>query len=224
MRHQLSNVNGLGSSLFSHEIQPSTKSAILSGLLGLAIDCGKSDRISDFDAYIAYYRRQCITALHDNGRHVSVKTHRDIIQVADQVKLNKTLEEIRVLLGSKTPGPNPMKAAEMVNSSIDLTVHLLLMMDIGELKFGFRGQAPLVWTSGTLKEWAREHFTNPRRLDPTGIRLETLFNARNLQRIAGFEIQWTDNLADHLRIISEEHKQVAIFHHASFLESQREKY
>jgi hypothetical protein len=38
--------------------------------------------------------------------------------------------------------------------------------------------------------------------------------------MAGLEIVWTDNLADHLRLTDDDTK-VHIFHHASFLEIQR---
>lgn len=223
MQHQLANFSGLDSSLLSHEISPSTKAAILDGLWGSTSSGTKSNRISDFDAYFAYYRRQCTTAFHDNGRHISIKTHRDIIHLADEVKSNRIRGKIWERLRSKDPGPQLMNKTEIVDNSIDLTVRVLLMMDIGELKFGFRGQAPLLWTTWSLKDWIHNHFDKSRQLDSTGVRLEKLFNARNLQRIGGFEIQWTDNLADHLRIINEGGNRVAIFHHASFLKSQKDK-
>jgi len=54
------------------------------------------------------------------------------------------------------------------------------------------------------------------------VKLEKIFNARNLGRIAGIEIEWTKNLADHLRLIDEDRK-VAIFHHATYLECQLKK-
>jgi hypothetical protein len=55
------------------------------------------------------------------------------------------------------------------------------------------------------------------------IKLEKQFNALNLQRIGGIRISWTDNLADHLRMMDDD-KTVAVFYHASFLEYQKQKY
>jgi hypothetical protein len=55
------------------------------------------------------------------------------------------------------------------------------------------------------------------------IKLEKQFNALNLQRIAGIRISWTDNLADHLRMMDGD-KTVAVFYHASFLEYQKHRY
>ncbi|EDN98828.1 hypothetical protein SS1G_13687 [Sclerotinia sclerotiorum 1980 UF-70] len=51
------------------------------------------------------------------------------------------------------------------------------------------------------------------------VRLEKEFNACNLERIAGLQIEWTMNLADHLQLTDEENK-VSIFCYASFLECQ----
>lgn len=50
------------------------------------------------------------------------------------------------------------------------------------------------------------------------VKLEKLFNAYNLSRIAGIEIVWTSNLSDHLRR-QEDDTRVAVFHHAFFLEN-----
>jgi hypothetical protein len=49
------------------------------------------------------------------------------------------------------------------------------------------------------------------------VKLPRTFNARNLSRLAGIEVHWTYNLADHLRMINDE-SQVSIFHFASLLE------
>jgi hypothetical protein len=106
----------------------------------------------------------------------------------------------------------------MIDGSIDLTARLLLMMDIGDLKFGFCRQAQLLWIAGSLEGLLYAHFEEPQILNHEHVKLEMIFNARNLVRITGFEIQWTDNLADYLRIMSEDDKKVAIFHQASFLE------
>jgi hypothetical protein len=54
------------------------------------------------------------------------------------------------------------------------------------------------------------------------IKLEKSFNALNVQRIGGIKIWWTNNLADHLRMMDDD-KAVFVFHHASFLEHQVDK-
>jgi hypothetical protein len=80
-----------------------------------------------------------------------------------------------------------------------------------------------MWTSDPLEEFIHAYFNAPRALGQETVKLEKIFNARNLGRIAGIEIEWTNNLADHLRLTDGD-KKVAIFHHASFLECQLKRY
>jgi hypothetical protein len=48
------------------------------------------------------------------------------------------------------------------------------------------------------------------------VKLEKIFNARNLEHIAGIKVRWTSNLADHLRMRDDD-TAVELFHYASFL-------
>jgi hypothetical protein len=57
------------------------------------------------------------------------------------------------------------------------------------------------------------------------VKLEKLFNARSLERIGGISIDWTNNLADHLRVKDDRNDKikVAIFHYASFLKTLKKR-
>lgn len=129
-------------------------------------------------------------------------------------------ETIKARLSSKLADPKPVNEDELPESSIDLTARLVYMMDIGALRYGFSGRIGLLWRQGSLKDFVHDHFNVPVMLDHD-VKLEKMFNARNLGRTAGIQIVWTDNLADHLRVIYEGEKTVAIFHHASFLKCQQ---
>src|SRR5436305_6305842 len=52
------------------------------------------DKDIDVEAYSTYHKKQCSYALHDGGRHISARTHRDILEIAkdlgQDVKLEKT--------------------------------------------------------------------------------------------------------------------------------------
>ncbi|KAF8854411.1 hypothetical protein BDZ45DRAFT_597067 [Acephala macrosclerotiorum] len=48
------------------------------------------------------------------------------------------------------------------------------------------------------------------------VKLEKIFNARNLEQIGGIKIRWTSNLADHLRMRDDD-TAVELFHYVSFL-------
>jgi hypothetical protein len=214
--------DSIENSVLSQEITSSTKSKILQSLWSLDVESVDPQKSKNYTPYFAYYTKQCNTAFHDNGRHLTARTHKDILDIAEQIKSGKSRDEIRNWLKSTLPAPG-CPTAEMIDGSIDLTARLLLMMDIGDLKFGFCSQAQLLWIAGSLEDWLHEYSEEPQTLFHDHVKLEMIFNARNLVRIAGFDIQWTDNLADHLRIMSEDDKKVAIFHQASFLEHQRDK-
>jgi hypothetical protein len=110
----------------------------------------------------------------------------------------------------------------MLYGSIDLVARLLSMIAFGGFQYGFTGRKHALWTANTMKDWIASHFMAPPMLCGETVKLETIFNARNLGRIGGIEIEWTKNLADHLSFDDHDQK-VAIFHHASFLECHRQR-
>jgi hypothetical protein len=177
----------------------------------------------DFDTYFSYYTAQCNDALHDGGRHVSVRTHRDVINVAQDLKSSQTRAIIKNTLAANMRTPRLANEDEILDGSIDLVLRLLLMVEFGHLQYGFTGRKQLAWDSDSLEEFVHGYFNTPQALGQETVKLEKIFNARNLGRIAGMEIEWTDNLADHLRLTDGD-KKVAIFHHASFLECQLKKH
>jgi hypothetical protein len=185
-------------------------------------DASSSLSTDDFDleAYPAYHQKQCCCALHDGGRHISARTHRDILAIAEDLNQGLSKEDIKGRLSSKLADPKPTNENGLLEGSIDLTARLVSMMDIGELSYGFSGRRGLVWSQGSLKDLVHSYFNVPVVLGHD-VKLEKMFNARNVGRIAGIHIAWTDNLADHLRFIDEGQKTVAIFHHASFLIGQQ---
>jgi hypothetical protein len=167
---------------------------------------------------------QCNLALYDGERHISSKSHQDIIEIAAKIRSRANRKDIMLWLSSRFPLPKHENEEERINGSIDLAVRLLCMINIGELRYVFLGQERLVWWENSLEHWIKDYFNAPRVLDNEHVKFEKIFSARNLGRIAGIEIQFTNNLADHLRLMSEDDKKVAIFHNASFLASQQKKY
>lgn len=224
IRMLMAAIESLDSSIQFSPINTETKCEILNQLWGITIRPSQyytSDL--DFNTYFSYYTEQCNDALHDGGRHVSVRTHRDILNITQDLKNSQTREAVKSTLGSKMRTPRPANEDELLDGSIDLVLRLLLMVEFGHLQYGFTGRKQLVWTSDPLEEFIHAYFNAPRALGQETVKLEKIFNARNLGRIAGIEIEWTNNLADHLRLTDGD-KKVAIFHHASFLECQLKKY
>jgi hypothetical protein len=170
--------------------------------------------------YFQYYTEQCRIAFHVCGRQIPVQTHQDMLDIATifQNGLPRdTIKNSLILKYDKGDFPN---FDNMLESSIDLAVRITLMLDVGELRNAFSGRRRLVWDKSSLHEFVGDIFPEQIELDHSGIKLGTQFTARNLERVSGFRVELTTNLADHLRLRYED-KTVSVFHHASFLQCQK---
>ncbi|KAH0565253.1 hypothetical protein GP486_001350 [Trichoglossum hirsutum] len=94
------------------------------------------------EPYFHYYAEQSGAALHDGGRHSSVRTHRDIIEIAQHLRNGLTRDEIKQTLRTKLTTSVPNEN-ELLNGSIDLAASLVLMMEVGSLPYGFSGREQL---------------------------------------------------------------------------------
>lgn len=171
--------------------------------------------------YWEFYNEECAYALHDGGRHIAIRTHADVVDIAAQLQADLTRAEIKdVIRRTKLTSPHTNED-EILENSINLVSSLLLMIHCGTFAFGFSGRADLQWMEGSLRQRVAHYFAEPPRLNYERVKLEKNFTGPNLSRIAGLEIVWTDNLIDHLRM-SDDDTKVHIFHHAAFLECQRQ--
>lgn len=172
--------------------------------------------VSALDHYFRYYTFQNDIALNDQGRYVSVRTHRSIIEIAGLIKQDLGKAQLIQKLRRQHPS-GPAITDESLNASVDLAARLILMVEIGNFRYSYSGQAGLTWEHGSLRSFVTNQFKPARCMSRDHVKLGKIFTARNLEIIAGIQIVWTDNLADHLRL-KEHDTQLAIFHHASFLE------
>jgi hypothetical protein len=172
------------------------------------------------DSYFTYYASQCEQYLANRGRNVSARTHADIIKVAKLISQQLSREDIvnKLKSCSRANLNDPENDESPLNGTINLTARLMSMCEVGRLQQYFSGQTSLSWDRGTLAEAIQGHFEAP-KLDGH-VRLEKLFNARNLERIGGLKIVWTDNLAEHLQL-REDDCVVSVYHHATFLKNQQ---
>jgi hypothetical protein len=130
--------------------------------------------------------------------------------------------EIKDVLRSKLDGYIDSTDANL-NMSIDLAARLLLMMNIDGRETITHRPDQLLWEAGSLKHFVRQWFDLPNSgIKTFSSKFARTFTARNLERVAGLEIIWTDNLANHLRVTDDDTR-VFIFHHASFLQCQLQR-
>ncbi|KAH8734453.1 hypothetical protein BGZ61DRAFT_442574 [Ilyonectria robusta] len=212
----------LDSSLLDLPLPQLTKTAISSEYWAYRHQGQRFNSVDyDLQSFWIYYNKECARALHNGGRYVALRSHRDVADCVRKLKSGMLRHDIKEELREKLTAFHDNED-EMLDNSIDLAASLLLMMSFCSFAYGFSGRSPLHWSDGSLESFVSEYF------DPgtahqvkENVRMEKIFTARNLCRIAGLDIVWTDNLVDHLRLTDDD-RRVHIFHHASFLEVQRQ--
>jgi len=207
-----------------YNISTKTKCEILKELWDIDIHPEQYKRtLLDHDIYFSFYAKQCGLFLHESARHISARTHRDIVNIAKSLKESVPRDQLTANLKANLHVSKPTSNKdELVSASIHLTVSLLLMIEFYSLDYSFSGGEQFQWTEGSIKDCVGKHFKDPGDLAEK-VKLEPAFNALNLVGIAGLEIEWTANLGDHLRL-KDNDKTVAIFHYASFLECQDNRF
>ncbi|KAI1772655.1 hypothetical protein F4818DRAFT_425050 [Hypoxylon cercidicola] len=167
--------------------------------------------------YIEYYTHQwnAIAAPVD-GRYVTVRSHADVLEIIQLLRQGNDRGSIASHLRKKCSSATE----DACESSINLAARLLLMMKIGVVKHQAAPRGFIAWECGSLAAIVEKQFNQPQVLDTHHVRLPKSFNAWTINVIGGLQVQFTDNLADHLLLVDDDTK-VLIFHHASFLECQQ---
>ncbi|KAJ4422292.1 hypothetical protein N0V82_003047 [Gnomoniopsis sp. IMI 355080] len=209
----------MDSELFA-EVQHGTRNEIVQALWGdpRTMTQEKLRNLSSAP-YWQYFHHKCVHALRDRDRHIALRKLRDIVEVTRQIKADTIRSEIKDSIRRKLTTTHANED-ELLDKSVDLATSLLLMIDCGSLALGFSGKTEISWVDGCLREHLKDYFCEAPALAHTGVKLQKEFTARNLCRIAGMNVFWTDNLIDHLRL-TEDDTRIHIFHHASLLEYQR---
>lgn len=197
-------------------LQPATKITITEHFWGTQ----PSLRLPE--AYWNFFVEECRRALDDGGSRNLARTHHDLIEIVTSLKSGHVRRDTQDLLRQKLTKLHENEL-QLIDGAIDLCASLLLMTDFGQAEHYFSGRRKLDWTSGKLDECVSLGFDRTSSLEHKGIKLERTFNAESLNRLSGLRIIPTTNLLDHLRLTNDDTK-VHIFHHASFLNYQLERY
>jgi len=208
------------SSVYGLDISIQTKRSIINSLWDRQISAAAFTEIaSRTDAYFQHYQTQCNLVRH--GNECLTRNHQDIIDIVRLLRApGATREDIKSSLRSRLPELPLENVEDVLSNTIDLAVRLWLMVNIGDFRRILVPGRSLYWTQGSLRDFITSEFCKQNILKER-VKLEKLFNAHNLGRIAGIEIVWTSNLADHLRM-QDDDTRVAVFHHAFFLENRLE--
>lgn len=169
--------------------------------------------------YFQYYTEQCRVAYQSQKTRLPLKTHSNITEIATDILGGLTRCEVRDKLDGRFNTSNA-QIDDTLDAYIDLTVRLLFMLDVGEFQNSFSGRRKMVWSNGSLQDFMKEVYREKSPLNNNDIKLGRGFDVYNMVKIAGFNVELTTNLSDHLRLRDID-KTVTIFHHASFLKGQQ---
>lgn len=201
-----------------------TKKIILNVIFGCQVE------IRDFHenaklghSYFEYYRK----VVDNCPPSCTVRTHRKIVSLVGLLKQpGRSRSSIEVALRQTIPATDAEDSDFIVAEAINVAMSLLLMIptetttSVGK-RITVSGNTKLLWADETLTELINNEFPLSDSMKET-VKLERIFNARNIERIAGIEVRWTSNLADHLRMRDDD-TAVEVFHYASFLNFQQAK-
>lgn len=177
-----------------------------------------------WNAYFKYYEDECMKASAGGGKHSTIRTHADVLKVAKDLRSGRTKGEIKqALIALDTQQRQYDVIAQMAEGSIRLAVRLFAMIDVGPVAHNYSPcHTSLNWTieQHDLRTLLDLQFKKS-PLAPESSKFGRLFNALNIRRYAGVKIQWTENLANHLRLV-EDDTTLCVFHHVTWLKHQVE--
>ena len=185
----------------------------------LSRDGGLSAWFSD------WFEEQCSAATSQ----VSARTYQDLLQILTCIQSScqsapTSRLEITDQICAKFSSSHPVLAPEpkdaKLNASLTLAARLWLSISIDSLPHFFTPGYVIRWDSDQcLSDAVAKEFSSKSQTTET-VKLPKVFTAANLEKIAGIQVQWTSNLADHLAL-KDDDKKVMFFHQASFLELSR---
>lgn len=193
----------------SHTNRQGQKRRVLAESLALGIwNLRLSGQPREAEFCLQYYDSKSATL--DLGQ-VAPKSHRDVLEIVQLLKVgaHQTLETLAKNVISTTPHPAwlSVTTTEAATYALRFAASLWLFIDTSD------------WSVGeTLDTFVRRLV--PVHVPQTGPSHEPLhLNARSLVQIAGIEIVWTSNIADHLRLdlVDLKTPQLFCFRHACLL-------
>lgn len=177
-------------------------------------------------SFFDHYEEFCNLALCGRyGKVLSKYRHSDILHTVEELKTNVLGTIIKDNLLSTLPcgcGIHPQDCYEAIDCFLALVLRIWLMCKIGTVGDELRSDQKIIsWHHGSLRESLTSHFSRQSKLNET-VKLEKSFQLRNLERLGGIEVLWTQNLLDHLRVHEPSNEEnpfrVSVFYDGRLLE------
>ncbi|KAF5536404.1 hypothetical protein FMEXI_10350 [Fusarium mexicanum] len=181
-----------------------SSASTLLGALPNPIHLLNGDKVSklDFRAYDSYVQRQ--QKLFGELSSSAVYPHDTLSlgKVADQIQRDKQRDQIISYICTLS-GNSDIEACQ---DALNLVTRLILMIEVGSLEkaSGFMhqtGPGPLpLWDKDSLHSLTGKLFPTSSLQTCGGMAITPDLSAWSLENVAGIKIEFTDNLADHLRL------------------------
>ena len=187
-----------------------------------------------YDSFFKRYHALC-TLASNKTPEVEGITHHKLLRVIHHLK--EPERKRREVILHLQNDPEFLYSAELAPTVVDLAASAWLMLTIGEFPGEISYDEPIIWQASSVLHSAHPrpiasvdnirgsapspsvlhyHFP-PTHSTKDLVKLPQSFTADHLEKIAGIEIRWTNNLADHL-LLRDDDTKLLLFHQASILE------
>ena len=203
------------------------------------------DAKQNLEAYFHFFTSECDT-WRLNGRRLTIETYNDLLRLIRHLKEHRgepwNQDEVLQFFSTSTRTTRKAMRIEKtyrefntsspllrqydhcdddsISNSIYLAVRRWLMVYVGpDVYLSSYGRPGSGWNrSQSLDDLIKATFPEMKEtLQPT--RWPASLNVHSLERVSGFNVSWTNRLADHL-LFDENSASTWIFHHVSFLQSR----
>ncbi|KAL7810886.1 hypothetical protein V8C26DRAFT_422661 [Trichoderma gracile] len=168
--------------------------------------------------YLEYHQQLARGPSVNSSDEVSAKLCCDPVSIGKAILSGVPKDDILAHQQQIVSTTKYLSTAADIEHDIDMCARLLTMTQVHHCGSSSRlaGTTAVPWTKVSLENAFSCHFCTQKALQADQMRLSKDFTAWHLSRIAGVDIRWTANLADHLRFVDHD-QAVFIFHCASFL-------
>lgn len=192
-------------------VTPSMRRTILNEMFNIGITEDKYESLAEgFGSYfVHWYEEQC----GDRRGPIAKMSHRELLDI---IGLFKDPAATRESIMAKIPRrASELQCDTQIENALTLAARIWSISTIGDLQQCLSFGSKVTWSSGTLGDTLKYYYlSSPKPVE--SVKIPKIFNAVNLNRIAGIKICWTSNLLDHLQMTDDD-RTVHIFHLVSFL-------
>ena len=202
------------------------------------VDLDFSAKDYAYDSFFRRYHTLCTLAVSKTSEVEDI-THHKLLRVINHLKQPEWKRREAILHLQNDPEFH--YSTHLAPTVVDLAASAWLMLTIGEYPGDISYDEPIIWQASSVLHSAPsksalaleraiergisgvpstsviDYLFPPTHMTLDVVKLPQSFTAMHLEKIAGIEIRWTSNLADHL-LLRDDDTKLLLFHQVSILE------